>query len=158
MYLRRYHDIQISHSGVWRVLKRLGLNRLPASQRYKRHERRWKRYEKPLPGHCVQIDVKFTEPLPGAKPDDLETVAATAYARVLGQKRERFGDVPVEGGTAPLSETPDEVKAAQGQLKLLQWAIPALTGTALAMSARLGEQQRPKEVTGGILGRLLPGS
>jgi transposase InsO family protein len=66
MYLARYHDIQISHSGVWRVLKRLDLNRLPASQRYQRHEKRWKRYEKPLPGHRVQIDVKFIEPLPGA--------------------------------------------------------------------------------------------
>jgi len=53
MYLKRYHDITISHSGVWRVLKRLDLNRLPASQRYKRHDRRWKRYEKPLPGHRV---------------------------------------------------------------------------------------------------------
>jgi transposase len=31
MYLKRYHDIQISHSGVWRILKRLELNRLPAS-------------------------------------------------------------------------------------------------------------------------------
>ena len=45
MYLKRYHDISISHSGVWRILKRLGLNRLPASQRHKRHDRRWKRYE-----------------------------------------------------------------------------------------------------------------
>ncbi len=51
---------------MWRILKRLGLNRLPASQRYKRHDRRWKRYEKPLPGHRVQIDVKFIQPLPGA--------------------------------------------------------------------------------------------
>jgi transposase InsO family protein len=51
---------------VWRVLKRLDLNRLPASQRYKRHDRRWQRYEKPLPGHRVQIDVKFIAPLPGA--------------------------------------------------------------------------------------------
>jgi len=67
MYLARYHDIQISHSGVWRVLKRLDLNRLPVSQRYKRHDKRWKRYEKPLPGHRVQIDVKFIEPLPGAR-------------------------------------------------------------------------------------------
>jgi transposase InsO family protein len=67
MYLKRYHDIQISHSGVWRVLKRLDLNRLPASQRYKRHDRRWKRYEKPLPGHQVQLDVKFIQPLPGAR-------------------------------------------------------------------------------------------
>jgi transposase InsO family protein len=68
MYLKRYHDIQIGHSGVWRVLKRLDLNRLPASQRYQRHDKRWKRYEKPLPGHRVQIDVKFIEPLRGAKP------------------------------------------------------------------------------------------
>jgi transposase InsO family protein len=67
MYLKRYHDIDISHSGVWRILKRLGLNRLPASQRYQRHDRRWKRYEKPLPGHRVQIDVKFIEPLAGAR-------------------------------------------------------------------------------------------
>jgi transposase InsO family protein len=67
MYLKRYHDITISHSGVWRVLKRLDLNRLPASQRYKRHDRRWKRYEKPLPGHRVQLDVKFIQPLPASQ-------------------------------------------------------------------------------------------
>jgi hypothetical protein len=42
MYLRRYHDIQISNSGVWRILKRLELNRLPASQRHKRYDKRWK--------------------------------------------------------------------------------------------------------------------
>ena len=66
MYLARYHEVQISNSGVWRILKRLELNRLPASQRYKRPDRRWKRYEKPLPGHPVQIDVKFIQPLPGA--------------------------------------------------------------------------------------------
>ena len=29
MYLKRYHDIQLSPSGVWRILKRLDLNRLP---------------------------------------------------------------------------------------------------------------------------------
>ena len=66
MYLKRYHDIHISPSGVWRILKRLQLNRLPASQRHKRHDRRWKRYEKPLPGHRVQLDVKFIGPLAGA--------------------------------------------------------------------------------------------
>ncbi len=67
MYLKRYHDIDVSRSGVWRILKRLGLNRLPASQRHKRHDRRWKRYEKPMPGHRIQIDVKFIEPLPGVR-------------------------------------------------------------------------------------------
>jgi transposase len=63
MYLKRYHDVDISASGVWRILKRLGMNRLPASQRHKRHTGRWKRYEKQRPGHHVQIDVKFIEPI-----------------------------------------------------------------------------------------------
>lgn len=59
MYLQRYHDVDISASGLWRILKRLGMNRLPASQRYKRHTGRWKRYEKQRPGHYLQIDIKF---------------------------------------------------------------------------------------------------
>src|ERR1700693_1507818 len=67
MYLKRYHDITISPSGVWNILKRLGISRLPSSQRYKRHKDRWKRYEKPLPGHRVQMDVKFIDPLPGRR-------------------------------------------------------------------------------------------
>jgi transposase InsO family protein len=66
MYLARYHEVAISGSGVWRILKRLEMSRLPSSQRYKRHDRRWKRYEKQLPGHRVQVDVKFIEPLAGA--------------------------------------------------------------------------------------------
>ncbi len=36
MYLRRYHDVTISKSGVWRILQRVDLSRLPAYQRYKR--------------------------------------------------------------------------------------------------------------------------
>lgn len=67
MYLKRYHEIEISPSGVWRILKRLGMSRLPSSQRYKRHKDRWKRYEKPQPGHRVQVDVKFIAPLAGAR-------------------------------------------------------------------------------------------
>jgi transposase len=30
MYLKRYHDITISPSGVWRILNKVGMNRLPA--------------------------------------------------------------------------------------------------------------------------------
>jgi transposase InsO family protein len=67
MYLKRYHDVSISHSGVWRILKRLDMSRLPSSQRYKRLDKRWQRYEKQLPGHQVQIDVKFIEPIKGAQ-------------------------------------------------------------------------------------------
>jgi transposase len=66
MYLARYHDVSISSSGVWRILKRLDLNRLPTSQRYKRLDKRYLRYEKQLPGHQVQVDVKFIAPITGA--------------------------------------------------------------------------------------------
>jgi transposase InsO family protein/transposase-like protein len=67
MYLKRYHDIELSPSGIWRILHRLDMSRLPSSQRYKRQRDRWKRYEKPEPGHRVQIDVKFIAPLPGSR-------------------------------------------------------------------------------------------
>jgi transposase InsO family protein len=66
MYLKRYHDVTVSKSGVWRILKRLDMNRLPTSQRYKTHKQRWKRYEKQRPGHHVQVDVKFLAPIKGA--------------------------------------------------------------------------------------------
>ncbi|MFI2780031.1 hypothetical protein [Streptomyces sp. ALB3] len=45
-------------------MKKVGLkNRLPASQRYKGRSIRWKRCEKQRPGHQLQVDVKFIEPL-----------------------------------------------------------------------------------------------
>ena len=46
---------------------------------------------------------------------------------------------------------------AQRQLTALQWVIPVLTGAVLVVNARMGEQQRPAQVTKGLLGRLLPG-
>ena len=57
-YLMRYHGIKVSASGVWCVLKRNGLNRLPQNQR-KRSMEQFKRYEKQVPGHRIQVDVKF---------------------------------------------------------------------------------------------------
>jgi hypothetical protein len=88
------------------------------------------------------------------------TVAAlgvTGYARVLGKRLEGAGDVPVEGGTTPNPTTPEEVARAQRQLTALQWVIPVLTGAVLVVNARMGEQQRPTQVTGGLVRRLLPG-
>ena len=57
-YLKRYHDITVSQSGVYSVLRRNGLNRLPQNQR-KRSMEQFKRYEKQVPGHRIQVDVKF---------------------------------------------------------------------------------------------------
>ena len=84
-------------------------------------------------------------------------LAATAWSRALGAKLDEAGEVPVEGGTEPGADTPEDVAKAQRQLKVLQWVIPALTGAVLVLNARMGEQQRPAQVTGGLLGRLRPG-
>ncbi len=82
MYLKRYRDIVISPSGVWRILKRLDMSRLPSSQRYRRHTDRWKRYEKPLPGHRVQVDVKFIAPLKGSRRKHYQFTAIDDCTRI----------------------------------------------------------------------------
>ena len=84
-------------------------------------------------------------------------LAATAWSRALGAKLNEAGEVPVDGGTDPSIDTPEDVAKAQRQLKVLQWVIPALTGAVLVLNARMGEQQRPAQVSGGLLGRLRPG-
>jgi transposase InsO family protein len=58
-YLSRYHNIKISSGGVRQVLLRAGLNRLPKSIKHKSKMPAYKRYEKQVPGHQVQVDVKF---------------------------------------------------------------------------------------------------
>jgi hypothetical protein len=78
-------------------------------------------------------------------------LAATAYARALGERLMQAGDAPVEGGTTPAGDTPPDLAGAQRQLTVLQWVIPGLTGAALVLNALMGEQQRPQQVTGGLL-------
>ncbi|WP_395168580.1 hypothetical protein ACGP04_06195 [Piscirickettsia salmonis] len=57
-YLERFHDIKVSRSGCYYILLRNRLNRLPENIR-KRSMPQFKRYEKKVPGHHVQVDVKF---------------------------------------------------------------------------------------------------
>ena len=85
-------------------------------------------------------------------------LGATAYSRVLGKKVSKRTDVPAASGTEPTASTPDDVAAAQRQLKALQWVIPALTGTLVVISAYAGEQQRASEVHKGVLQRITPGA
>ena len=66
-YLKRFHEQSLAVSSVHRILVRHGLNRLPANQKHRAHAKRWQRYEKPQPGHRVQIDVKFLERIPGTR-------------------------------------------------------------------------------------------
>jgi transposase InsO family protein len=58
-YLDRYYGIKISESTVTRVLRSHGLSRLPKTA--PRRALHTKRYAKKVPGHHVQIDVKFLQ-------------------------------------------------------------------------------------------------
>ena len=81
-------------------------------------------------------------------------LGATAYARVLGQKMQKAGDVPVAGGTDSLPTTPPEVAKAQKQLNALQWAIPGLTGAMLASAPRCTRSSSARrQVASGVLTR-----
>ena len=57
-HLQRYHNIKLSRNGCYNVLVRNKLNRLPENIK-KRSRNKFKRYEKRVPGHHVQVDVKF---------------------------------------------------------------------------------------------------
>jgi hypothetical protein len=95
----------------------------------------------------------------------LGALGATAYARWLGQKlmdaeadaaRSVPGDAGYEAQDAvtPSASTPEDVAGAQRQLRVVQWAIPALTAAVLWVNAAMGEQQRPNAVAEGILDRI----
>ncbi len=62
-YLARYHGITISDAGITRILRRNGLGRLPRGTRMRKVHT--KRYNKQVPGHHIQMDVKFLTWAPG---------------------------------------------------------------------------------------------
>lgn len=90
-------------------------------------------------------------------------LGATAWSRVLGQRvmeheasvtSQAVGEPAPEDAVTPAPRTPEGVASAQRQLRLLQWAIPALTGAMTVATAVMGEQQRPTRVARGLLQRL----
>ena len=55
--MERYHGIKTSESTVYRTLIRNGMRRLPKNA--PRRAIHTKRYAKKVPGHHIQVDVKF---------------------------------------------------------------------------------------------------
>jgi len=58
-YMERFHGLRITSAGAYYVLKRNGMNKLPENQRKRSIPSSFTRYEKKVPGHHVQLDVKF---------------------------------------------------------------------------------------------------
>jgi hypothetical protein len=92
-------------------------------------------------------------------------MGATLYARMLGQKvmeaeadaKQRGEELPSKDATTPAEDAPYDVRQVQRQLRIAQWAVPALTGAVLVADAKLSEQQRPLTAAKGFVDRLIPG-
>lgn len=98
---------------------------------------------------------------PGARANTVAkaalTVAAaglTAYSGYLGRQVARHSHEGAIGATEPHERASEELIAAQRQLKITQWAIPAATGVLIVMGAAQGEQQRPQSLVRNQLDRL----
>jgi hypothetical protein len=68
---------------VHRILTRHGMPRLPANQKHQPHGKRWQRYEKPQPGHRLQLDVKFLGSIRRECLDHVIVVNETGLSRIL---------------------------------------------------------------------------
>ena len=67
-YLERYHGIKVSDAGIYRILRRHGMNRLPRGTRMRKIHT--KRYAKQVPGHHIQMDVEVPDLQGEARPED----------------------------------------------------------------------------------------
>lgn len=83
----------------------------------------------------------------------LAGMGLTLYAGVLGKKVGELADQGAEGVTEPRAGASEELKKAQKQLKVVQWLIPAASGTVVVLGAQQGEQQRPSNLVDGIFNR-----
>ena len=75
----------------------------------------------------------------------------TLYAGFQGTRVARLAEEGSEGATEPRADASPQLKSAQTQLKVLQWAIPIFAGWVIILGAKHGEMQRPKNVFKGLL-------
>ena len=105
-YLERYHAIKASDATVYRVCKQHGLNRLP--NRVGRRAVHTHRYQKKVPGHHVQVEVKFLTlkqkkgaPVPGTSP-----FGPTCHIALLSVVRKTQLEIPIpQPKDAPFANT-----------------------------------------------------
>jgi hypothetical protein len=83
----------------------------------------------------------------------LAGMALSLYSGMLGKKVGELSEQGGEGATEPRPGASDELASAQHQLKLLQWALPVVSGLVIVLGAQQGEMQRPKNVMDGVFRR-----
>ena len=77
-------------------------------------------------------------------------IGLTAWSGVLGATVAKAGQVPATGAVVPDGRTPHDVAVAMKQLRIVQYAIPAVAGALVVLGAQQGEQQKPEEQVRGL--------
>ncbi len=117
-YLDRYHGIKISESTVTRVLRAHGVNQLP--KRAPRRALHTKRYAKKVPGHHVQLDVKFL------RLKDIERNSVKQYQYTAIDDATRYlEDMLREGRKGGIASKNTQLYAKE--IASLRCALPAMT-------------------------------
>jgi putative copper export protein len=91
---------------------------------------------------------------------------ATAYAGYCGrriaslaeQANQRGEQVEVEDATTPTPRTSDNIAGWQRRQQVVQYVVPVLAGTNIALGSYLTESYRPGPTARGMARRLFPGS
>jgi hypothetical protein len=81
----------------------------------------------------------------------LAGAAVTLYAGLQGAKVEKLAAEGAQGATESKPDASEELRSAQQQLKILQWAVPVFAGWVVVLGAKHGEMQRPKSVFKGLV-------
>lgn len=79
-------------------------------------------------------------------------IGASIASGALGAKVGQSAPTPSQSATDPSAATPEDTAAALKGLKPLQWALPALTGALVVLTAQQGEQQRTASLARGTVG------
>lgn len=173
---RIVHDLSLSSWFGGELMGAVGLNGAAASlsdpsQRSRAANAGWERFSPVLLGSVaahllsgvvlVKEDSSRLKSQPAfRRASAIKTVltgaalAGTAYQSVLGRQMSAGGDQPVEGATQPGPFTDNKRAAAQRQLNVLQFLVPALTGSAWIVHSANGELTRPSEQAQGVLSQV----
>ncbi|UOE21893.1 hypothetical protein NI17_006445 [Thermobifida halotolerans] len=77
-------------------------------------------------------------------------LGVTAYSRVLGRRAEQAATAP-EPIESSSSHAPETLEDTSRKLRMVQWAVPALTGAVLVLNALHGEQQKATQEKMGFM-------
>jgi transposase len=124
-YLKRFYGLSVACASVHRILRRHGMNRLPANQKYRRHARLLTGQVQVRPAAALMrtdplsLVTRSTGPPPPIEPDALpfDTDPCNGMPAMLTEpERLVTSTVAVAAASSPISTLPDPVEASHARV------------------------------------------